>query len=562
MLTCQICGYTHETIISAAHIKSHGVNIKEYHKMFPGHKIRNLSEQTKNRIGGKLKGRPNEKNKGPRSEETCRKISESRKGAIPWNKGIERTEVEKQKISQALKGKTAWNKGVPFTDEQKRRLSISKQGIPNLKLRGIQLTDTTKEKISVKLKQFYKEHGYSEALRKKISDGLQKYYSNGGIAPMEGKNHSIETKTKLSEISKQKAEIQKSETQQKLVAKAKNNNLLILEIKDHTYVTMKCVKCENIFEFTKQIFNPSKKDGKEVCPTCYPRDVSKSRAELELFELIKGFYPDAISGDRIVLGGKEIDIYIPSLKIGFEYTGLYWHRDNFVHDKKHLLNKRDYAHSKGVKLYTIFEDEYIHNREIVISRIKNILGKNDCSIYARKCEIVIVEPKTKNEFLETNHIQGKDSATISLGLVYHSELVALATFKKTNMAKGGKGDEWELSRFCSKLGMNVVGGASRLIKHFMKEHNSERLPLISYADLRWSNGDLYKSIGFDFVGRTPPSFWFFKPNELKRKHRAALMKHRLVKSESDLALTGWELAERNGYFRVFDCGNTKWVLRP
>lgn len=176
MLTCQICGYTHKTIISATHIKSHGVNVKEYHKMFPGHKIRNLSEQTKNCIGGKLKGRPNEKNKGPRSEETRRKISESRKGAIPWNKGIGRTEAEKQKISQALKGKTAWNKGVPFTDEQKRRLSISKQGIPNLKLRGIQLTDTTKEKISDKLKQFYKEHGYSEALRKKISDGLRDYY--------------------------------------------------------------------------------------------------------------------------------------------------------------------------------------------------------------------------------------------------------------------------------------------------------------------------------------------------------------------------------------------------
>ena len=137
----------------------------------------------------------------------------------------------------------------------------------------------------------------------------------------------------------------------------------------------------------------------------------------------------------------------------------------------------------------------------------------------------------------------------------------LTTFKKTNMVKGGNGSNWELSRLCSKLGTRVRGGASKLIKWFQLKHNTEKLDLISYADSRWSTGDLYSAVGFEYAGKSQPSYWYMTDYK-SRIHRSSLMKHKLVKREEDKQLTEWQLAQQIGYDRIWDCGTTKWILRP
>lgn len=45
------------------------------------------------------------------SDETRKKISESRKGRVPWNKGVAHSEETKRKIAEKAKGRTPWNKG-------------------------------------------------------------------------------------------------------------------------------------------------------------------------------------------------------------------------------------------------------------------------------------------------------------------------------------------------------------------------------------------------------------------------------------------------------------------
>lgn len=78
------------------------------------------------------------------SEETRKKISESLKGNIPWNKGRPCTEEAKKKISKANKGKLSGEKhplfGKPRSEEMKRKQSIA--------MRGRKLTEEHKRKIS------------------------------------------------------------------------------------------------------------------------------------------------------------------------------------------------------------------------------------------------------------------------------------------------------------------------------------------------------------------------------------------------------------------------------
>ena len=53
---------------------------------------------------------------------------------------------------------------------------------------------------------------------------------------------------------------------------------------------------------------------------------------------------------------------------------------------------------------------------------------------------------------------------------------------------------YNLSRFCNKLGYNVIGGASKLLNHFIKTYKATRI--VSYADKDWSIGSLYYTLGF------------------------------------------------------------------
>ena len=64
------------------------------------------------------------------SIETKRKISNSLKGRISWNKGKELSDEIKRKMSEARKGRAPWNKGKTgvYSDETRRKLSEAGNG--------------------------------------------------------------------------------------------------------------------------------------------------------------------------------------------------------------------------------------------------------------------------------------------------------------------------------------------------------------------------------------------------------------------------------------------------
>ena len=84
---------------------------------------------------------------GQLTKEMREKMSISRKGKIPWNKGIPCREETKRKLSETNKGQKAWNKGIPCSEEVKQILRI-KNGGENNYFYGKKLSLEHKEKIS------------------------------------------------------------------------------------------------------------------------------------------------------------------------------------------------------------------------------------------------------------------------------------------------------------------------------------------------------------------------------------------------------------------------------
>lgn len=309
------------------------------------------------------------------------------------------------------------------------------------------------------------------------------------------------------------------------------------------------ITCPEHGDFLQKAMNHMQGKG---CMLCGRNNISEN----ELAEFLEKFVP--IIRNKRFKGIKELDIFIPSKNIAIEYNGLYWHSDKFV-TKNYHLDKTLNCKKEGIRLIHIFEDEWIFKKEIVKSRLINILGLENNKIHARKCKISLISKEEEKEFLKNNHIQGYINSAIRLGLLYNGELVSVMTFSKLRNILGHKNkkNSYELLRFCNKINTFVVGGASKLFKFFTNNFNYEEL--ISYADRRWSCGNLYEKLNFEFCGYTNPNYWYAKQN--KRLHRSNFTKNRLVKSGFPKELTEKDIMNNNGYSRIYDCGNLKFIIK-
>ncbi|MFW6172642.1 MAG: hypothetical protein ACOC5T_02755, partial [Elusimicrobiota bacterium] len=222
-------------------------------------------------------------------------------------------------------------------------------------------------------------------------------------------------------------------------------------------------------------------------------------------------------------------------------------------DKKYHLKKLERCQEEGYRLIQIFEDEWINRQDIVKNRLRHILYKTK-PIYARKCIIKEIDTKTASNFVNKTHIQGYTGSSVKLGAFYNDEIVAVMTFAKLSISKGSKNkdNQWELSRFCCSV--PIVGIASKMLEYFKRNFSWNKI--ISYSDRRWNTGNLYESIGFKFTSYTKPNYWYFKIGESKRYHRFNFRKDKLIGEGTE-----WEIMQKNGYDRIWDCGNAKYVIK-
>ena len=282
-----------------------------------------------------------------------------------------------------------------------------------------------------------------------------------------------------------------------------------------------------------------------------------SKAQTEINEYINGLGIETSVNNKKVLGGTEIDIFIPSLNTGIEYNGLFWHCERMGKDKHYHLNKQRLCEEKGIKLIHIFSDEWLNKESIVKNRLKHILGVSDNRLYARKCTIKVIDTKMKNKYLNENHLQGGDRSSIKLGAFHNDMLVGVMTFSKLRKAIGHTDREgsFELVRFTSN---NVVGLPSKMLKHFIRNYTPNKI--ITYADKRWSTnvGDnMYTKIGFEYLGDTKPNYWYTKRGNT-RLHRFGFRKDILVKKGYDKKKTEKTIMSELGFDTVWDCGSGRY----
>lgn len=311
-----------------------------------------------------------------------------------------------------------------------------------------------------------------------------------------------------------------------------------------------CKLCGNHFD--SHCFNKLPK-----CPKCFPTAQygGQSTIEQEIIDFIKNdltYNKSIIENSREIIPPKEIDIFMPDAKLAIEVCGLYWHSSKFCYPEYHV-NKLEQCEEKGIKLLTIFDDEWFLKKDIVKKRLSFKLNKIHSTTSARKCVISQVSPQEVRRFLIKNHLHGYVPSTVNIGLYYIEELMAVATFGRNRFSK--KENCWEFHRFATID--SIPGAASRLFKFFIENYDPDSI--ISYADRCWSDGDLYKKLNFKLIGKTKPNYWYWNKNgKLPRLNRMSYTKKKLVKEGFSKDKTEFQIMEERGFYRIYDCGSYKF----
>lgn len=313
----------------------------------------------------------------------------------------------------------------------------------------------------------------------------------------------------------------------------------------HEKITIICPKHG---EFNQVAYYHTNGSG---CPNCN-YTMTRSKAEYEIVDFLK----NECSVENVEHSyrglGFEIDIYLPDFKLGIEFNGLYWHSSNnretdISLSKKHI-DKTIAAESNGIHLLHIFENEWNTKKDIWKSVIRQKLGLSQ-KIYARQCQVIKLNSQETSIFFEMNHLQGTSNKAESMALIYKGDIVAAIILGK---ARYTKSCDYEIIRYANKKFTSVIGGFSRLLKHVTKGKSGV---VVSYANRRWSKGDVYYTNGFELLSTSKPCYYYWKGSDYL-EHRSAYMKHML---ESKLDVYDSSKSEvdnmyENGYRRIWDCG--------
>lgn len=202
-------------------------------------------------------------------------------------------------------------------------------------------------------------------------------------------------------------------------------------------------------------------------------------------------------------------------------------------DPDHLTQMSLQAMERKLELIHLWEDRWKGQNHLMKERFRSMLGKNK-RIFARSLSVERIDKQAARSFLEQHHPAAYAGGHYHLALRHADEVYALLSLSKARVLRQENMlRSCEIIRFATRTGWNVVGGFSRLLHHAMVTSRAQHL--MTYHDLDWGSGKLYRSLGFDQITiKEPISFYV---DEQFRRHRSA----------------------EQGMPQVYNAGSLKWV---
>jgi hypothetical protein len=231
--------------------------------------------------------------------------------------------------------------------------------------------------------------------------------------------------------------------------------------------------------------------------------------------------------------------YVPSrmYPIAYPQWGIDGVNADYFFQRSHKAEHEQNSFRCWVKDYE-WEDD--RKREVLKSYFLHAAGKTKYRYYARDCEVREIDNKTARQFESEHCFYGKRGASLNLGLYLKKDknglpagtLLMIYTFGKNFF---GRDNSIEVLRVGTRKFSNVVGGASKLLTHFIRNYPTMKIgdaeyhvtKLKFYSDYDHNIGSSMDELGFEFVGYSGGGFmnYWLETGEVKGRQPS---KHKWV----------------------------------
>jgi hypothetical protein len=207
-----------------------------------------------------------------------------------------------------------------------------------------------------------------------------------------------------------------------------------------------------------------------------------------------------------------------------------WIKDWEIEESKSIVN------IDGVEL-----TNYRRKWNVLQSYIKTGTGHIENRFYARDCEVKEIPNKELRPFLDENCLYGYRSANVNLGLyakkdknnIKKGTLLMIYTFGHPFFGKTLY--DVEIIRVSTKLKCQVIGGASKLLSHFLINYPTLKIAnkiinvnkIVFIVDADHNDAKSLDSLGFTFVSHKGNGFMNVETSTGKVFHRQP-MHHKLI----------------------------------
>lgn len=256
-----------------------------------------------------------------------------------------------------------------------------------------------------------------------------------------------------------------------------------------------------------------------------------------------------------VIAPKQLDCYSDTHRTAVEYNGLVWHSERMGKTRWSHHDKYRACQDRGVRLLTIFEDEWMTRRPQVESILLARLGQFTHRIAGRATTVCELPSSVAVAHVNTWHLQPHRAAWVSVGLHYHDTLIGVMTFNRHH--RTNTGTMAVLSRLCFAPGYQVIGGASKLLQASLPLLRAQGVTsLVSWSDNRWSEGDVYRTMGWHLDAELPPDYSYVLANGRTRVAKQSCRRRELGARPGQ---TEHDRARELNMTRIWDCGKRRWT---
>ena len=293
------------------------------------------------------------------------------------------------------------------------------------------------------------------------------------------------------------------------------------------------------------------------CPHCASNGTSN--LEKEIIAFIKSVIPNEninVRDRQLLLSiHREVDVYIPSLQIAVEFNGLYWHSKQAGKDDNYHYDKWIACKDKGVRLITIWEDDWRDKPDAVKSFLLSVLKPEGNT--GKKNSIVKVNSKDAKSFINNNCLS---SCIVSS----KQDVKYIGSCDNNGVVKS----LLSYSIDDKKCYIHLYGDSDNfksLVEHIVNIcRGSNVLTITAYSDNDISDESVCEEIGFLLKNDYLINKWFVNPFDDCSRHH--LSDYTLSRFENDPDLLFEEgmsvdnLVDLNKMWLIHGSGLSEWAL--